>query len=90
MHGKVSTITHDSKGLFKKIPSPYEVTRYHSLVIDNNSLPDCLHINSKTDDGLIMGVQHQTKPIFGVQFHPESIATQHGHALLKNFLDELG
>ncbi|HPF79129.1 MAG TPA: gamma-glutamyl-gamma-aminobutyrate hydrolase family protein, partial [Alphaproteobacteria bacterium] len=69
------------------LPSPFEATRYHSLTIAPESVPDCLEITAKTDDGVIMGVQHKTKPIHGVQFHPESIATQHGHAMLKNFLD---
>lgn len=87
MHGKTSNMHHDGKSVFKGLPSPFEATRYHSLTIDPASLPDCLEITAKTEDGVIMGVQHKEKPIHGVQFHPESIATQHGHDMLKNFLD---
>ncbi len=87
MHGKTSQMYHEGKSVFKGLPSPFEATRYHSLTIAPESVPDCLEITAKTDDGVIMGVQHKTKPIHGVQFHPESIATQHGHAMLKNFLD---
>lgn len=85
MHGKTSDITHDQKGVFADIPSPYKVTRYHSLIIDKDTLPNELEITAQTDDNIIMGIQHKTKPIHGVQFHPESIATEHGHKLLKNF-----
>lgn len=87
MHGKVSDILHEQKSVFKNLPSPFEATRYHSLTIDPATLPDCLDITAKTNDGVIMGVQHKEKPIHGVQFHPESIATQHGHDMIKNFLD---
>lgn len=87
LHGKTSKISHTNKAVFKGLPSPYTVTRYHSLIAEIQSLPDCLEITAQTDDGLIMGLSHKTKPIHGVQFHPESIATQHGHALLKNFVD---
>ncbi len=86
IHGKVSKIKHDNTGLFKNISSPFEATRYHSLVADEKTLPDCLSVNARTDDGLIMGLMHKKLPIHGVQFHPESIATPSGHDILKNFL----
>lgn len=91
MHGKVSRIRHKGEGVFHNIPDGFEATRYHSLVIDKGSLPDCLEVTAWTEDGRgkieeIMGVRHKTLPIEGVQFHPESILTQHGHDLLKNFL----
>ena len=86
MHGKVSAITHTGVGVFKNLPSPYTVTRYHSLAIERASLPACLDITAWTDDGEIMGVQHKIFNLHGVQFHPESILSEHGHALLKNFL----
>jgi len=86
MHGKVSAITHSGQGVFADIPSPLDVTRYHSLTIDPATVPDCLEVTSQTEDGVIMGVQHKELPIHGVQFHPESIASEHGHKLLKNFL----
>ncbi len=89
MHGKVSSITHDNSGLFKDLKSPLEVTRYHSLIIERETLPDCLEITAQTDDNIIMGIQHKTLPIHGVQFHPESIASQQGHELLQNFLNEV-
>ncbi len=85
MHGKTSQITHTDTGVFAGLPSPYRATRYHSLVIERESCPDCLEITAWTDDGEIMGVRHKTLPIEGVQFHPESILTEHGHALLKKF-----
>lgn len=92
MHGKVSPVIHKDMGIFSNLPSPLEATRYHSLVIEQASLPDCLEITSWTEtaDGQldeIMGVKHKTLPIEGVQFHPESILTEHGHAMLKNFMD---
>ncbi|SDD63966.1 anthranilate synthase component II [Kordiimonas lacus] len=87
MHGKISDITHTGTGVFKGLPSPYKATRYHSLIVERNTLPDCLEITADTADGLIMGLQHKTLPLYGVQFHPESIASEHGHALLKNFID---
>lgn len=92
MHGKISQIHHSGKGLFKGLPSPYAATRYHSLVIDQNTLPDCLEITAwtETDTGEIdeiMGVQHKEFAIEGVQFHPESILTEHGHDMLQNFLN---
>lgn len=86
MHGKTSQIIHTNDGVFTGLPSPYRATRYHSLVIERESCPDCLQITAWTDDGEIMGVRHKTLAIEGVQFHPESIMTEHGHALLKNFL----
>lgn len=89
MHGKVSPITHNDKGVFKGLPSPLNVTRYHSLIVDKPSLPDTLSITAETDDGIIMGLQHKQHNLHGVQFHPESIASEQGHALLKNFLEGL-
>jgi anthranilate synthase component II len=87
MHGKNSMITHNNTSLFSGLPSPFSATRYHSLVIERESVPDCLDITAWTDDGEIMGVRHKTLAVEGVQFHPESIATEHGHAMLKNFLE---
>jgi len=87
MHGKMSTVHHDGKGVFKGLNKDFEATRYHSLVVDPATLPDSLDVTARTDDGIIMGLQHKTHPVHGVQFHPESIASEHGHALLKNFLD---
>jgi anthranilate synthase component 2 len=86
MHGKLSRIAHTGRGVFKGLPKSFEVTRYHSLVVDRKGLPDCLSVTAKTADGVIMGLQHRTHPVHGVQFHPESIASEHGHALLANFL----
>jgi anthranilate synthase component II len=86
MHGKTSLIHHTSKGVFKNLPNPYTATRYHSLVIERETIPDCLEITAWTDDGEIMGVKHKTLAVEGVQFHPESILTEHGHDLLNNFL----
>ena len=86
MHGKTSPVEHDSTGVFAGLPSPFEATRYHSLIVREDDLPADLVVNARTADGTIMGVRHRTLPIHGVQFHPESIATQHGHRLLANFL----
>jgi anthranilate synthase component II len=86
MHGKTAAIAHTGVGVCKDLPSPYTVIRYHSLAIDRASLPDCLEVTAWTDDGEIMGVRHKEFDIQGVQFHPESILSEHGHALLKNFL----
>ncbi len=86
MHGKTSLIAHTGVGIFNNLPTPYTVTRYHSLAIERASLPDCLEVTAWTDDGEIMGVRHTQFDIQGVQFHPESILSEHGHALLKNFL----
>ena len=88
MHGKTSMIRHAEKGVFAGLPDPFEATRYHSLVIERASLPDALEVTAWTDDGEIMGVRHKTLPVEGVQFHPESILTQHGHELLANFLKQ--
>jgi anthranilate synthase component 2 len=90
MHGKLSKINHTSKGLFKGLPRSFEVTRYHSLIVEREGLPSSLTVTAKTGDGLIMGLQHKTHPVHGVQFHPESIASEHGHALLANFLELAG
>jgi anthranilate synthase component 2 len=86
MHGKTSLIYHNDVGVFKGLPNPYTATRYHSLVIEKETLPDCLEITAWTEDGEIMGVRHKTLAIEGVQFHPESILTEYGHELLNNFL----
>ena len=86
MHGKTSPILHEGDGLFTDIPSPFIATRYHSLVAETDTLPDCLDVTAKTEDGVIMGLRHRERPIYGVQFHPESIETRHGHRLLQNFL----
>jgi anthranilate synthase component 2 len=86
MHGKTSSITHAGKGVFAGLPSPFLATRYHSLAIERASLPDCLEVTAESEDGEIMGVRHRQFALEGVQFHPESILTEHGHALLKNFL----
>ncbi|MEO7497628.1 MAG: aminodeoxychorismate/anthranilate synthase component II [Massilia sp.] len=87
MHGKTSPVTHTGVGVFKGLPSPFTVIRYHSLAIERASLPDCLEVTAWTDDGEIMGVRHKEYDIEGVQFHPESILSEHGHAMLKNFLE---
>ncbi len=86
MHGKIDDITHGGKGLFATLPSPFRATRYHSLTVAPESLPACLEVTARVADGTIMGLQHRELPIHGVQFHPESIATEHGHTMLKNFL----
>ncbi len=88
MHGKTSQISHEATGVFAGLPSPYRATRYHSLVIERASMPDCLEITAWSDDGEIMGVRHKSLPVEGVQFHPESIETEHGHHLLRNFLEK--
>lgn len=90
MHGKISTITCEDRGLFRGLPRTFAGTRYHSLAVERASLPDTLQIDAETADGQIMGLSHKTRPIFGVQFHPESIASEHGHDILKNFLDAAG
>ena len=89
VHGKMGTIRHEGKGVFKGLPAPFEATRYHSLVVERDSLPEALEVTAELDDGTIMGLSHRTLPIHGVQFHPESIASEHGHALLKNFLNDM-
>ncbi|HBQ35957.1 MAG TPA: aminodeoxychorismate/anthranilate synthase component II [Rhodobacteraceae bacterium] len=86
VHGKMGAMQHDSAGVFAGLPSPFAATRYHSLIVERASLPDCLSITAELEDGTIMGLQHRELPIHGVQFHPESIASEHGHKLLQNFL----
>lgn len=88
VHGKVSQIFHDSKGVFKEIKNPLNVTRYHSLVLDTNTIPDCLEITARTNDGVIMGVRHKDYLVEGVQFHPEAQLTECGHSILKNFINQ--
>jgi anthranilate synthase component 2 len=90
MHGKISPIHHEGKGVFRGLPSPFNATRYHSLIIREADLPDCFAVNAHSPDGLIMGMRHRDLPLHGVQFHPESIATENGHALLANFLQIAG
>ncbi len=87
MHGKVSPVTHSGETIFRGINGPFSATRYHSLTVDAGSCPDDLHVTAKTDDGVIMGLSHRYHPVHGVQFHPESIASEHGMLILKNFLD---
>ena len=86
VHGKMGVMHHAGQGLFAGLPNPFEATRYHSLVVERESLPDCLEVTAWLEDGTIMGLQHRELPIHGVQFHPESIASQHGHEMLQNFL----
>jgi anthranilate synthase component 2 len=88
MHGKTSPVTHDGTGVFAGVPSPFTATRYHSLIVED--IPDCLSVNARSDDNHVQGFRHTDLPIHGVQFHPESIATEHGHALLANFLKICG
>ncbi len=90
MHGKTSPILHEGRGVFGGLPSPFTATRYHSLAVRRETLPDALAVTAWTEDGEIMGLSHRTRPIHGVQFHPESIATQHGHEMIANFLDLAG
>ena len=87
VHGKTAKINHTGKGLFRGLNAGFEATRYHSLIVQQDTLPDMLEVTATTDDGLIMGMQHRTLPVHGVQFHPESIASENGHALLQNFLN---
>jgi anthranilate synthase/aminodeoxychorismate synthase-like glutamine amidotransferase len=86
MHGKTSTISHDGAGVFAGLPNPITATRYHSLVVDRSSVPDALVVTAESEDGLVMGLRHRELPVEGVQFHPESILTESGHALMRNFL----
>ncbi|MBL4872964.1 MAG: aminodeoxychorismate/anthranilate synthase component II [Rhodobacteraceae bacterium] len=90
VHGKMGQMHHKEVGLFNGLPSPFAATRYHSLIVERATLPDCLEITAQLEDGTIMGLQHKELPIHGLQFHPESIASEHGHAMLKNFLDIAG
>jgi anthranilate synthase component 2 len=87
VHGKLSEIRHRGASVFRGINGPFQATRYHSLVVERQSMPATLSVTAETDDGLVMGLSHQTLPVHGVQFHPESIASEHGHLMLKNFLD---
>lgn len=87
VHGKMGQMKHTGKGVFTNLPSPFVATRYHSLIVARDGLPDCLDITAELEDGTIMGLQHKTLPIHGVQFHPESVASEHGHKLLENFLN---
>ena len=89
VHGKMGTMHHTGKGLFAGLPTPFEATRYHSLIVDRATLPDCLDVTAELEDGMIMGLQHKELPIHGVQFHPESIKSEHGHKMLQNFTDTL-
>jgi len=89
MHGKTSPVHHNNEGVFKGLPNPVTATRYHSLVIDKNTIPDCLEVTAWLEDGTVMGLSHRELPMHGVQFHPESIASEHGHALLQNFVNDL-
>ena len=88
MHGKTDAIAHTGQGVFSQLPTPFTATRYHSLAVERATLPDCLEVTAWTGDGEIMGLRHRSLPVEGVQFHPESIATEHGHAMLKNFLQQ--
>ena len=90
MHGKLSRIRHGERDIFAGVPGDFEATRYHSLIVERDSLPDSLEVTAETDDGIIMGLSHRERPVYGVQFHPESIASEHGHALLRNFLNLAG
>ena len=89
MHGKTSLIEHDDGKIFKDLPSPFKATRYHSLIINEKTLPHCLKITARIEDGTIMGLEHKEKRIYGVQFHPESIASEHGHKIIQNFLSQI-
>ena len=89
VHGKLGEMHHTNQGLFAGLPTPFAATRYHSLVVERESLPDCLEITAELDDGMIMGLQHKSLPIHGVQFHPESIRSEHGHQMIRNFTDTL-
>ncbi|MEM9043242.1 MAG: aminodeoxychorismate/anthranilate synthase component II [Pseudomonadota bacterium] len=86
LHGKLSTISHDNSGVFDDLPQGFQVTRYHSLIVAPDSLPEELEVTARSQSGVVMGLRHKTRPVHGVQFHPESIASEHGHAMLKNFL----
>ncbi len=90
LHGKLSSVTHDGTGLFEELPQGFSVTRYHSLTVAPETVPDSLSVTARAESGVIMGLAHRERPVFGVQFHPESIASDHGHALLANFLSRVG
>jgi anthranilate synthase component 2 len=87
MHGKSSLIRHDEKGIFEKLPNNFVATRYHSLVVERASLPECLTVTAQSEDGEIMGLRHRSLPVQGVQFHPEALLTEHGHEMLQNFIE---
>ena len=89
VHGKLGQMHHTGKGVFEGLPNPLAATRYHSLIVERDSLPDCLEVTASLQNGMIMGLQHRDLPLHGVQFHPESIRSEHGHALLQNFLNEM-
>jgi anthranilate synthase component 2 len=89
VHGKMGEIHHEGKGLFRGVPTPFAATRYHSLIVERGTLPECLEVTAALKDGTIMGLQHRDLPIHGVQFHPESIRSEHGHAMLQNFIDDM-
>lgn len=89
MHGKTSPIEHSAQEIFRGIPSPFKATRYHSLIVSKTTLPDCLKVTARVKDGTIMGLQHREKKIYGVQFHPESIASEYGHKIIRNFLSQV-
>lgn len=88
VHGKTCAVIHDGTGLFAGLPSPFQVTRYHSLAVEAASVPECLAVNAVAEDGTVQGLNHRTLPLHGLQFHPESVASEHGHALLRNFVDQ--
>jgi anthranilate synthase component 2 len=90
MHGKVCEVTHRGGGLFRGLPSPFRATRYHSLAVKRTTMPVELNVDAETADGEVMGLSHKSRPLFGVQFHPESIASEHGHAIVANFLNAAG
>ena len=90
MHGKLSKVHHNGKGVFRDVPNDFDATRYHSLTVEPSTFPSALEITAQSEDGVIQGLQHKTLPIFGVQFHPESIASEHGHKILANFLQDCG
>ena len=90
MHGKLSSVHHQGQGIFDEVPDRFQATRYHSLIVERKGLPDCFAITAETDNGIIMGLQHKELNVHGVQFHPESIASEHGHKLLRNFLELAG
>lgn len=89
VHGKLGTMHHKGTGVFAGLPTPFAATRYHSLIVERASIPDCLEVNAELEDGTIMGLRHRELPVHGVQFHPESIRSEHGHAMLQNFVDQL-
>jgi len=87
MHGKLSSVRHDGKGVFAGLPDGFSATRYHSLAVERETLPDCLEVSAQAEEGEVMGLRHRTLPVEGVQFHPEALLTEHGHAMLRNFMD---